>query len=86
MLILGKERSPGRVKLSFLIIIVELVEEDISSHWHKAIHDGNGDYISIELHQDHLGKCYESFWDRHGLCGRLPSNRKHIYGAISKNR
>lgn len=58
--------------LSNPVIIGESAEEDISSHWYIIGHDGNGDYISIDLHQDRLGKCYDSFWDRHGIVGDCP--------------
>lgn len=46
--------------------------EDISSHWYIVVHDGNGDYITIDLHQDRLGKYYDSFWDKHGVPGDSP--------------
>lgn len=51
------------------LIVGEQVEEDLSSHWFIVAHDGNGDYISIDLNQNRLGKCYDSFWDRHGVVG-----------------
>ncbi|MNB78659.1 Antitoxin YokJ [compost metagenome] len=64
--------SPLEFVLSNPVIVGELVEEDISSHWYIIGHDGNDDYISIDLHPDRLGRCYDSFWDRHGLVGDCP--------------
>ncbi len=64
--------QPEEFTLSNPVIIGELAEEDISSHWYIVGHDGNGDYISIDLHQGRLGKCYDSFWDRHGVVGDCP--------------
>lgn len=58
--------------LSNPVIIGEKANEDISSHWYIVVHDGNGDYITIDLHQDRLGSCYDSFWDRHGVPGDSP--------------
>ncbi|WP_114381027.1 SMI1/KNR4 family protein [Paenibacillus prosopidis] len=63
---------PNEFTLSNPVIVGEHVEGDISSHWFIVVHDGNGDYISIDLHQKRLGKCYDSFWDRHGVVGECP--------------
>lgn len=63
---------PEEFTLSNPVIIGEPAEEDISSHGYIVGHGGNGDYISIDLHQDRLGKCYDSFWDRHGVVGDCP--------------
>lgn len=63
---------PKDFALSNSVIVGEHVDEDISSHWFIVGHDGNGDYISIDLHQKRLGKCYDSFWDRHGVVGECP--------------
>lgn len=60
---------PNEFVLSNPVILGELVDEDISSNWFIVAHDGNGDYISIDLHPKRLGKCYDSFWDRHGVVG-----------------
>lgn len=64
--------SPNEFVLSNPVIVGELVEEDLSSNWFIVGHDGNGDYISIDLHSKRLGKCYDSFWDRHGVVGECP--------------
>ncbi|WNS46925.1 SMI1/KNR4 family protein [Paenibacillus sp. MMS20-IR301] len=60
---------PDEFVLSNPVIIGEVVEDDITSDWFIVAHDGNGDYLSIDLHPQRLGKCYDSFWDRHGVVG-----------------
>jgi hypothetical protein len=52
---------PNEFVLSNPVIVGEQVDEDISSHWFIIAHDGNVDYISIDLHPNRLGKCYDSF-------------------------
>ncbi|GGG70428.1 SMI1/KNR4 family protein [Paenibacillus radicis (ex Gao et al. 2016)] len=64
--------SPEEFISSNPVIVGEQVEEDISSHWFIIAHDGNGDYLSIDLHPKRVGKCYDSFWDRHGVVGDCP--------------
>lgn len=61
--------SPQEFKLANPIIVGELCEEDISSEWYIIAKDINGEYITIDLNYDRLGKCYDSFWDRHGVVG-----------------
>lgn len=51
------------------IIVGEKCEYDISSHWYIFGDLGSGNYLSIDLHPDRLGKCYDSHWDSHGVVG-----------------
>jgi hypothetical protein len=51
------------------IIVGELCEEDISSDWYICATDRNGEYITIDLNPKRLGRCYDSFYDRHGVVG-----------------
>ncbi len=51
------------------VIIGERCEEDISSNWYIVANDGNGEYLTIDLDPIRLGKCYDSFFDRHGVVG-----------------
>jgi hypothetical protein len=52
-----------------LEIAGELHSEDISSHWYTlAKHDGQP-VVTIDLHPERLGRCYDSFWDRHAVVG-----------------
>lgn len=61
--------SPKEFILSNPIIVGELCKEDISSEWYIIAKDRNNDYISIDLNSKRLGRCYDSFWDRHGVVG-----------------
>jgi hypothetical protein len=54
--------SPSEFVLSNPVIVGELVEEDISSHWYIIGNDGNGDYISIDLHPDRLVQINGERW------------------------
>ncbi len=50
------------------VIVGELCEEDISSQWYIIAKDSSN-YITIDLSPERLGRCYDSFWDCHGVVG-----------------
>lgn len=60
---------PKEFVLANPIIVGELCEEDISSNWYIIANDGKGEYLTIDLAPERLGKCYDSFFDRHGVVG-----------------
>lgn len=64
--------SPEQFVLVNPIIIGERCEEDITGNWYTVGTDGKGEYISIDLHPERIGKCYDSFFDRHGVVGECP--------------
>ncbi len=43
--------------------------DDISRHWYVVGHDGGSQYLTIDCHPNRLGRCYDSFWDSHGVAG-----------------
>jgi antitoxin YokJ len=45
---------------------------DVSDHWFTIAEDGNGDVLSIDLRASHVGRCYDSFHETHGLVGSTP--------------
>jgi hypothetical protein len=51
------------------VIVGERCEEDITADWYIIANDGNGDYLTIDLNKNRIGRCYDSFWDRHGIVG-----------------
>ena len=53
------------------IIIGEDVPDDISNNWFIIAED-SPQFITIDLFKERLGKCYDSFWDRHGVVGEQP--------------
>lgn len=60
---------PQEMVLANPVIVGELCEEDISSEWYIICKDVENNYITIDLSKERLGKCYDSFWDRHGIAG-----------------
>jgi hypothetical protein len=54
------------------VIIGEDVEDDISNNWFIIAIGNNSQYITIDLSKERLGRCYDSFWDRHGIAGDNP--------------
>lgn len=64
--------SPDKFVLANPVIVGELCEDDITSEWYIIADDGNGDYITVDLSNERLGRCYDSYWDRHGVVGECP--------------
>jgi antitoxin YokJ len=50
------------------VIVNEDCIDDISYNWFIIGRSGN-QYITIDLDAERLGRCYDSFWDCHGLAG-----------------
>ncbi len=50
----------------------ETIEGDISETWYILADDLNGDYFTIDLSRERLGRCYDSFWDSHAQVGDSP--------------
>ncbi|MFO1063062.1 MAG: SMI1/KNR4 family protein [Pirellulales bacterium] len=53
------------------IIVGDACDEDISHDWYIIAKSGE-QYITIDLGPGRVGKCYDSFWDRHGVPGSCP--------------
>lgn len=51
---------------------LEDISGDITWSWYAIARDDNGDYLSIDLDPARLGRCYDSFWDCHGVPGSCP--------------
>ena len=54
------------------VIIGEQVNDDMSASWYIIANDGSGEYLTIDLDPARLGRCYDSFSDRHGVAGSCP--------------
>lgn len=54
------------------VIVGETCEEDITGEWYIIARDNNGDYLTIDLNKNRIGRCYDSFYDRHGVVGECP--------------
>lgn len=61
--------SPDELVPANPVLIGEEWEGEISSSWYIVAWDGNGDALTIDLHPQRLGRCYDSFWDRHVIIG-----------------
>lgn len=65
--------SPTEFRLANPVIMGEEIaaskENDISNYWYIIAHDGDLQWITIDLHPDRIGHCYDSFWDRHAFPG-----------------
>lgn len=60
---------PTEVALANPLIVGELCKEDISSKWYIICKDLEDNYITFDSSYERNGRCYDSFWDRHGVVG-----------------
>lgn len=51
------------------VIVGERVRDDITDSWYIVGRGGGNEYLSIDLHPDRLGLCYDSFLEVHGVPG-----------------
>ncbi|HLL80277.1 MAG TPA: SMI1/KNR4 family protein [Ktedonobacteraceae bacterium] len=70
---------PERVELANPILMRGLTSEqyatsaeDISWSWYLIAEDYGGNYVTIDFSQERLGRCYDSFFDRHAMPGYCP--------------
>jgi hypothetical protein len=62
--------TPAELQLANPIIVGGIFEEDISSSWYIVASDGSDSRkMTIDLSPERLGRCYDSFWDRHAVAG-----------------
>lgn len=81
--------SPEEFILANPVIVNELCEYDISSNWYIIADDRNGDYLTIDLHRDRLGRCYDSHWDTHavaGSCAIIANSFTELLSNLVKTR
>lgn len=68
-----KISAPQDLVLANPVIVGQLCEYDISSSWYIIGSDfTSNQYITVDLSEERLGRCYDSFWDRHGVVGSCP--------------
>jgi antitoxin YokJ len=46
--------------------------DDPSDTWYVVAKSGGEQLVSIDLDANKLGRCYDSFWDRHAVVGSCP--------------
>ena len=61
--------APSKFVLANPIVVGELVPEDISSFWYIVAADRQSNYLTVDCNLSRLGRCYDSFFDRHGIVG-----------------
>ncbi|WP_167280571.1 SMI1/KNR4 family protein [Paenibacillus lupini] len=61
--------QPNDFVLANPVIVGELCEYDRSSDWYVIGTDGSSQYITIDLSYGRCGKCYDSFYEVHGVAG-----------------
>jgi len=64
--------SPKDLILANPVIVGERGEYDITSSWYIVAYLPDGNYITIDLSNDRLGRCYDSSLGRHGNPGYCP--------------
>jgi hypothetical protein len=60
--------SKGLVRANPVIVRSEC-PDDITDSWYIIARSGGDEAISIDCHATRLGRCYDSFWDHHGVVG-----------------
>lgn len=63
---------PNRIIPANPVIVGGEHEDDITFSWYIICADDNGNYLTIDLGRKYLGRCYDSFSDRHGVRGSCP--------------
>lgn len=63
---------PERCVLANPVIVGELCDYDITSTWYIIARDRNNEVLTIDFSFERLGRCYDSFSDRHGVRGSCP--------------
>lgn len=76
--------SPEKMVLANPVIVGELCQEDISSKWYIICKDNENNYITIDLSKERWGRCYDSFWDRHGIVGECSIVAKNFTELLTQ--
>lgn len=63
---------PAQFELTSLAVLGDVFDDDISASWYALVFDGNGDYLSIDLHPERLGRCYDTFHETFASPGSTP--------------
>jgi hypothetical protein len=60
---------PHQVVPANPVIVGAQYEDDISASWYLIARSDQDEYVTIDLHPDRLGRCYDSFPEVHGVAG-----------------
>jgi hypothetical protein len=61
--------APSDFEPSNLTVLGEGRQDDRSDDWYAVARSGSDQVISIDLNPERLGRCYDSYWDRHAVVG-----------------
>jgi hypothetical protein len=61
--------GPTSLVRSNPVIVRSECPDDITDSWYIVARSGGDEAISIDCHPARLGRCYDSFWDHHGIVG-----------------
>jgi len=61
--------KPEEVLEANPVIVGEQFPDDISSSWYTIAQTIDGDYITIDFAIERLGRCYDSYYENHGIVG-----------------
>lgn len=64
--------QPTEMILANPILIGERAEYDITASWYLLASDQDNQYLTIDCFPNRLGRCYDSYIDRHGIVGACP--------------
>jgi len=64
--------TPDTFTLANPVIVGERAEYDLSSSWYIVADASNRNYVTMDLHPERLGRCYDSSMGRHGNPGSCP--------------
>jgi hypothetical protein len=53
-------------------IVGKEVRDDLTDSWYVIARAGSGEALTVDCHPTRAGRCYDSFWDSHGVPGSCP--------------
>ena len=75
-ILIGRSRmqivEPARFVPVNTVVLGERFPDDPSDAWYliaETDSSATAERVSLDLRRSHLGRCYDSFWDRHGVAG-----------------
>lgn len=66
------------------VIVGDVLDDDISASWYIVGYGGGQQYVTIDLHPARLGRCHDSFWDRHAVAGSSPIIAMSFAGLLAR--
>ena len=61
--------GPAEFEPANLVILGLGTQDDRSDYWYVVATSGGDQFVSIDLHPERMGRCYDSYVDRHAVAG-----------------